>query len=149
MLVARSCYNRYGIVVSSRRRHTISCIVSWARRCVLETGFFFFKQKTAYEIGVRLVGSEMCIRDRFISVAAWAEGPAKSNFTAMEVNHIRVKTPGLFNGRKSFSIHLDSIKAVSYTHLRAHETDSYLVCRLLLEKKKHIIHIYEHTRKNS
>src|SRR5680860_1663790 len=23
-------------------------------------------------------------------------------------------------------------KAVSYTHLRAHETDSYLVCRLLL-----------------
>src|SRR5664279_3647654 len=28
-----------------------------------------------------------------------------------------------------------SPKAVSYTHLRAHETDSYLVCRLLLEKK--------------
>src|SRR5664279_4951366 len=25
-------------------------------------------------------------------------------------------------------------KTVSYTHLRAHETDSYLVCRLLLEK---------------
>src|SRR5665647_3754792 len=29
-----------------------------------------------------------------------------------------------------------NIEAVSYTHLRAHETDSYLVCRLLLEKKK-------------
>src|SRR5680860_1790262 len=27
-------------------------------------------------------------------------------------------------------------RAVSYTHLRAHETDSYLVCRLLLDKKK-------------
>ena len=27
------------------------------------------------------------------------------------------------------------IRSVSYTHLRAHETDSYLVCRLLLEKK--------------
>src|SRR5450756_1007677 len=26
--------------------------------------FFFFKQKTAYEIMPRLVGSEMCIRDR-------------------------------------------------------------------------------------
>ena len=25
---------------------------------------FFFKQKTAYEITTRLVGSEMCIRDR-------------------------------------------------------------------------------------
>ena len=30
----------------------------------------------------------------------------------------------------------DGIISVSYTHLRAHETDSYLVCRLLLEKKK-------------
>ena len=29
----------------------------------------------------------------------------------------------------------NSINSVSYTHLRAHETDSYLVCRLLLEKK--------------
>src|SRR5680860_1708976 len=28
------------------------------------------------------------------------------------------------------------INPVSYTHLRAHETASYLVCRLLLEKKK-------------
>src|SRR5680860_1472712 len=28
------------------------------------------------------------------------------------------------------------VMPVSYTHLRAHETDSYLVCRLLLEKKK-------------
>src|SRR5678815_4983006 len=27
-------------------------------------------------------------------------------------------------------------KAVSYTHLRAHETPEHLVCRLLLEKKK-------------
>eukprot|EP00658_Telonema_sp_P-2_P011217 TRINITY_DN14260_c0_g1_i1.p1 TRINITY_DN14260_c0_g1~~TRINITY_DN14260_c0_g1_i1.p1 ORF type:complete len:204 (+),score=47.03 TRINITY_DN14260_c0_g1_i1:174-785(+) len=29
-----------------------------------------------------------------------------------------------------------SILAVSYTHLRAHETPEHLVCRLLLEKKK-------------
>ena len=28
----------------------------------------------------------------------------------------------------------DQVEPVSYTHLRAHETDSYLVCRLLLEK---------------
>eukprot|EP01016_Furgasonia_blochmanni_P034388 TRINITY_DN3707_c0_g1_i3.p1 TRINITY_DN3707_c0_g1~~TRINITY_DN3707_c0_g1_i3.p1 ORF type:complete len:457 (+),score=101.72 TRINITY_DN3707_c0_g1_i3:664-2034(+) len=31
---------------------------------------------------------------------------------------------------------INSVCPVSYTHLRAHETDSYLVCRLLLEKKK-------------
>src|SRR5664279_4040051 len=31
---------------------------------------------------------------------------------------------------------LTDYMAVSYTHLRAHETDSYLVCRLLLAKKK-------------
>src|SRR5680860_1848083 len=30
-----------------------------------------------------------------------------------------------------------SLTPVSYTHLRAHETDSYLVCRLLLEKKQY------------
>ena len=33
-------------------------------------------------------------------------------------------------------VSLQGVPAVSYTHLRAHETDSYLVCRLLLEKKK-------------
>ena len=32
------------------------------------------------------------------------------------------------------------ISPVSYTHLRAHETDSYLVCRLLLEKKNKTTH---------
>ena len=30
----------------------------------------------------------------------------------------------------------ENIAAVSYTHLRAHETSLHLVCRLLLEKKK-------------
>src|SRR5660397_295260 len=30
----------------------------------------------------------------------------------------------------------EGAKAVSYTHLRAHETKANLVCRLLLEKKK-------------
>ena len=38
------------------------------------------------------------------------------------------------------SLRLHKPMTVSYTHLRAHETDSYLVCRLLLEKKKKNIH---------
>ena len=34
------------------------------RKAKTAAGWWLFKQKTAYEIGVRLVGSEMCIRDR-------------------------------------------------------------------------------------
>src|SRR5664279_5722877 len=41
------------------------------------------------------------------------------------------------SAHRSFSTRTGSTQVpVSYTHLRAHETDSYLVCRLLLEKKK-------------
>src|SRR5678815_6083655 len=44
-------------------------------------------------------------------------------------------------GRRTYSYVSDiksqvDIIAVSYTHLRAHETPEHLVCRLLLEKKK-------------
>src|SRR5678809_936129 len=35
--------------------------------------FFFFKQKTAYEISACLVGSEMCIRDRTYTTASGVE----------------------------------------------------------------------------
>eukprot|EP00831_Metopus_contortus_P042440 TRINITY_DN33628_c0_g1_i1.p4 TRINITY_DN33628_c0_g1~~TRINITY_DN33628_c0_g1_i1.p4 ORF type:complete len:112 (-),score=17.91 TRINITY_DN33628_c0_g1_i1:21-356(-) len=38
------------------------------------------------------------------------------------------------------------IEAVSYTHLRAHETSLHLVCRLLLEKKKQHRNISDPTR---
>ena len=38
------------------------------------------------------------------------------------------------NSNRSY-IHFRDIDAVSYTHLRAHETPEHLVCRLLLEKK--------------
>src|SRR5665647_1306146 len=39
------------------------------------------------------------------------------------------------SGNNSIIVVLQGVPvSVSYTHLRAHETDSYLVCRLLLEK---------------
>lgn len=50
----------------------------------------------------------------FISAVVWAEGPANTHFTPMEINHVRVKTPGLFDGCNSFSIHLDSLKECDY-----------------------------------
>ena len=37
--------------------------------------------------------------------------------------------------------------AVSYTHLRAHETEAVIVCRLLLEKKKNKIHNIRNNRR--
>ena len=55
------------------------------------------------------------------------EGSTVSDFDETEIRQQRsvnlTLAPLVHNG----------IKAVSYTHLRAHETDSYLVCRLLLE----------------
>src|SRR5665811_1070859 len=50
------------------------------------------------------------------------QGTVEVNCTAIAPERIRI-----------------SIKAVSYTHLRAHETVLDLVCRLLLEKKKQTI----------
>src|SRR5665213_4093998 len=38
--------------------------------------------------------------------------------------------------RQQPSVRVRDVRAVSYTHLRAHETGRNLVCRLLLEKKK-------------
>ena len=37
---------------------------------------------------------------------------------------------------RHINVYLGSLAAVSYTHLRAHETVLDIVCRLLLEKKK-------------
>ena len=44
------------------------CEVSMGHSSIkmLTTVFFFFKQKTAYEIMPSLVGSEMCIRDSLL-----------------------------------------------------------------------------------
>ena len=38
--------------------------------------------------------------------------------------------------REYIELRSEEVQAVSYTHLRAHETVLDLVCRLLLEKKK-------------
>ena len=47
---------------------------------------------------------------------------------------------GSWNGQGNINVRIDNNSdgsmAVSYTHLRAHETVLDLVCRLLLEKKK-------------
>src|SRR5665647_3266838 len=46
--------------------------------------------------------------------------------TAKQIRQIRMRE------KASQAVFARYLNAVSYTHLRAHETDSYLVCRLLL-----------------
>ena len=68
---------------------------AWGRDC-----FFFFKQKTAYEIGVRLVGSEMCIRDSLYTppVTPWeSEMPEASDPSESR----ELSKAGLITGVKS------------------------------------------------
>ena len=49
------------------------------------------------------------------------------------LGELRLGDDTLLDGLRA---HLRGVDAVSYTHLRAHETVLDLVCRLLLEKKK-------------
>ena len=65
----------------------------------------------------------MCIRDRDIGT------------DEVDLADI-VAEIGLIDGDRLDSGPPAGRKAVSYTHLRAHETVLDLVCRLLLEKKK-------------
>ena len=51
-------------------------------------------------------------------------------------NYVQILTKALREKGMYPDILDHNYEPVSYTHLRAHETDSYLVCRLLLEKKK-------------
>src|SRR5665647_600548 len=51
----------------------------------------------------------------------------------MRMYNLIYSAKGVAYGASYTDVHITI--PVSYTHLRAHETDSYLVCRLLLEKK--------------
>ena len=66
----------------------------------------------------------MCIRDSEI------RNPLAVMRTGLEVALRKDRTASEYRG-------LLRENAVSYTHLRAHETVLDIVCRLLLEKKKH------------
>ena len=61
-------------------------------------------------------------------------------FLDLSGNEVTVKTNDSLDNFK-----LSGLRAVSYTHLRAHETVLDLVCRLLLEKKKKNNHICSHS----
>ena len=68
-----------------------------------------------------------------IQVSGYTYHEVKNNQALSEPAHREL--PSQLTG----SYQASSQGAVSYTHLRAHETVLELVCRLLLEKKKHKI----------
>ena len=87
-------------------------------------GFFFFKQKTAYEISACLVGSEMCIRDR-ITVG-------KKIFS----NDVSIINDGIHKGDNSVFYSINS-SCLLYTSDAADEEDSVdLGGRRIIKKKK-------------
>eukprot|EP00658_Telonema_sp_P-2_P023476 TRINITY_DN19412_c0_g4_i1.p1 TRINITY_DN19412_c0_g4~~TRINITY_DN19412_c0_g4_i1.p1 ORF type:complete len:100 (+),score=39.44 TRINITY_DN19412_c0_g4_i1:106-405(+) len=97
----------------------------------------------------------MCIRDR---------GSGSAHFARMKVAELKARMAGMDKDLEAQSMvrkqrdmkvqrvmndmgqvepalnsmnqKIVDMNAVSYTHLRAHETPEHLVCRLLLEKKK-------------
>src|SRR5664279_6083917 len=77
-----------------------------------------------------------CVDDQFAltygSLPLHVRGPA---FKPNNVLLLQLEFGRVLDGDDTFRFAYISAEAVSYTHLRAHETDSYLVCRLLLEKK--------------
>eukprot|EP00831_Metopus_contortus_P048500 TRINITY_DN39604_c0_g1_i1.p1 TRINITY_DN39604_c0_g1~~TRINITY_DN39604_c0_g1_i1.p1 ORF type:complete len:123 (+),score=26.83 TRINITY_DN39604_c0_g1_i1:132-500(+) len=73
-------------------------------------------------------------REKFISyggcgIPYYVSGDVSDSSDLMKTSFHMVRDEYFFTNCKD-------VKAVSYTHLRAHETSLHLVCRLLLEKKK-------------
>ena len=60
------------------------------------------------------------------------KAPMPSNWVAQAETAVRTRVYSIFGSPNI----MGDFMAVSYTHLRAHETGRNLVCRLLLEKKK-------------
>ena len=84
----------------------------------------------------------MCIRDRRVIESLARDGLARQQIAAVllerhgiEVTHAVVRKVVSRDLIGRFP-ELRFLWAVSYTHLRAHETVLDLVCRLMLEKKK-------------
>ena len=93
---------------------------------------FFFQAEDGIRDLVRSRGSEMCIRDR-VRIECGQPRPGFELDLVMEAVEQAVVAMRIGAG-----IHFEYVlEPVSYTHLRAHETVLDLVCRLLLEKKKH------------
>src|SRR5678815_1544505 len=83
-------------------------------------------------VGVVLPAEAEAMRDM---AYAFAEEFARLGYTREQLLWL-FKNP-FYGGAHGAYRTLGEQETLSYTHLRAHETPEQLVCRLLLEKKKH------------
>ena len=95
----------------------------WSVVCLLLSAdmvifFFFFKQKTAYEIRLSLVGSEMCIRDRgnsIYDIANYSDSK-KQEIDLVNANH-ELAMQGDSKVIDNLNMSGGRNTSVSYTHL--------------------------------
>ncbi|VTU47695.1 peptidase [Lacticaseibacillus rhamnosus] len=93
--------------------------------------------------GVSSAASDVYKRQMHIAVIGWTD-----NEQTMKAEMTWLKQD-MQATEKTWKIVLTH-QPVSYTHLRAHETEADLVCRLLLEKKKkNKKHIKNHKQTNN
>ena len=90
---------------------------------IIMVRIFFFKQKTAYEIGVRLVGSEMCIRDSKGALGGGTPNKIKCHLIVMKfLPFIKICPRKTMEVVQTFWVHRNRAlggrsDTVSYTHL--------------------------------
>ena len=84
------------------------------------------------DTGEALIGVSILVKGASMGTVTDVDGKFSLSVATgdvLEISYIGYKSQSIVVGNQS-------VLAVSYTHLRAHETGRNLVCRLLLEKKK-------------
>eukprot|EP00825_Cyclidium_porcatum_P036657 TRINITY_DN3919_c0_g1_i3.p2 TRINITY_DN3919_c0_g1~~TRINITY_DN3919_c0_g1_i3.p2 ORF type:complete len:148 (-),score=37.06 TRINITY_DN3919_c0_g1_i3:40-483(-) len=94
----------------------------------MELIFFFFKQKTAYEIMPSLVGSEMCIRDRVL--ISGTKGKSQLNSISFQTKNGLVAEYGNKQTGKKFSIKMNQTNSIGSLSQKYSTTFSSETCLL-------------------
>ena len=85
-----------------------------------------------------LIGANGCGKSTFMKILGSELEPSAGNVSVAPSIRLAKLNQDQFAYEQCTVIDTDIMghKAVSYTHIRAHETGRNVVCRLLLEKKK-------------
>eukprot|EP00831_Metopus_contortus_P011060 TRINITY_DN14365_c0_g1_i2.p1 TRINITY_DN14365_c0_g1~~TRINITY_DN14365_c0_g1_i2.p1 ORF type:complete len:135 (+),score=32.40 TRINITY_DN14365_c0_g1_i2:12-416(+) len=86
--------------------------------------FFFFKQKTAYEMQRGLVGSEMCIRDRYQRRVHGMGPPDDSNIMYSVYMYNQASTSAAFNALNKSVLSISQMEAASSSCYFSRKSDN-------------------------